>query len=123
MIKLGYKRCAISWKSTHKQESENHVRQSVRAQKESNVKAARVGIAQNLLKGGLSVDIIYQATGLLTGEYDNEMKKTPKRQTEGREINKWRIIQGDTQEDLAEKLGVSHTKIHNCEQENVIILG
>ncbi|MEC4734937.1 MAG: helix-turn-helix transcriptional regulator [Wolbachia endosymbiont of Halictus tumulorum] len=97
--------------------------QSVRAQKESNVKEARVRIAQNLLKAGFSVDIIYQATGLSSDEYNKKEKKIPKRQNEGEEIKKWRIIRGYTQEYLAEKLGVSNSKIHNCEQGNVTILG
>ncbi|WP_264719191.1 WO male-killing family protein Wmk [Wolbachia endosymbiont (group A) of Lasioglossum morio] len=97
--------------------------QSVRAQKESNAKEARVRIAQNLLKAGFSIDIIYQATGLLVDEYDDKEKKIPKRQNEGEEIKNWRIVQGYAQEYLAEKLGVSRSKIHNCEQGNVIILG
>ncbi|MFP3028768.1 MAG: helix-turn-helix domain-containing protein, partial [Wolbachia sp.] len=94
--------------------------QSVRAQKESNVKEARVRIAQNLLKAGFSIDIIYQATGLLA---DDKEKKIPKRQSEGEEIKNWRIVRGYAQEYLAENLGVSRSKIHNCEQGNVIILG
>ncbi|WCR58318.1 helix-turn-helix domain-containing protein [Wolbachia endosymbiont of Ctenocephalides felis wCfeJ] len=97
--------------------------QSVRAQKESNAKTARIKMARNMLEVGFSADVIYQATGLLADEYNNKEKKPPKRQDEGEEIKKWRIIRGYTQEYLAGKLGVSSSKIYNCEQGNVIILG
>lgn len=97
--------------------------QSVRAQKESNAKAARIKMARNMLEMRFAADVIYQATGLSADEYKNKENKPPKRQNEGEEIKKWRIIRGYTQEYLAEKLGVSSSKIHNCEQGNVIILG
>jgi transcriptional regulator with XRE-family HTH domain len=79
-------------------------------------------VAQNLVKAGFCVDIIYQATGLSINEYENKESKDYKHLNEGQEIKKWRIIRGYTQEDLAEKLGVSRSKIHNCEQGNVIVL-
>ncbi|MDG7057197.1 MAG: helix-turn-helix domain-containing protein [Wolbachia endosymbiont of Penenirmus auritus] len=97
--------------------------QSVRAQKESNAKAARIRMARNMLEMRFATNIIYQATGLSADEYNNKEKKTPKRQDEGEEIKKWRIIRGYTQGYLAERLGTSSSKIHNCEQGNVIILG
>lgn len=95
---------------------------SIRAQKESNAKAARIRMAKNMFEMRFATDIIYQATGLSADEYNNKENKPPKRQNEGEEIKKWRIIRGYTQEYLAEKLGVSSSKIYHCEQGNVIIL-
>ncbi len=96
--------------------------QSIRAQKESNAKAARIRMAKNMFEMRFATDIIYQATGLSADEYNNKENKPPKRQNEGEEIKKWRIIRGYTQEYLAEKLGVSSSKIYHCEQGNVVIL-
>lgn len=91
----------------------------VRAEGKSNVKVVRIKMARNMVKAGFSVDIIYQATGLSADKYDN---KWVKHQEEGREIKKWRIIRGYTQEDLAKKLGVDRSQIYDYERGNRTIL-
>ncbi|MFP3023453.1 MAG: helix-turn-helix domain-containing protein, partial [Wolbachia sp.] len=62
---------------------------SVRAEEESNIKAARIRIARNLVKAEFDNDIIYRATGLSTEEYADKERYEPNR---GQEIKKWRII-------------------------------
>ncbi|MFT4328256.1 MAG: XRE family transcriptional regulator [Wolbachia pipientis] len=76
---------------------------SIRAEEESNVKAARIKIAKNLVKAGFDNDIIYRATGLSIEEYADKERYEP---NGGQEIKKWRIIRGYTQEELAKKLNV-----------------
>ncbi|WP_225536445.1 hypothetical protein [Wolbachia endosymbiont of Mansonella ozzardi] len=51
-------------------------------------------MAKNLLKAGFSVDIIYQATGLLANKYDDKKEKVhigSTRQNIGQEIRHCRI--------------------------------
>ncbi len=92
---------------------------SVRAEEESNVKAARIRIARNLVKAGFDNDIIYRATGLSIEEYADKERYEPN----GRqEIKKWRIIRGYTQEELAKKLNVGSSQIHHYEQGSVTLL-
>ncbi|MBS9530009.1 helix-turn-helix domain-containing protein [Wolbachia endosymbiont of Rhagoletis cerasi] len=90
--------------------------QSIRAEEESDVKAARIRMARNMLKAGFATDIIYRATGLSTDEYDNKEEKGSKRRSKRQEMKKWRIIQGYTQEELAKELGVGGPQIHYYEQ-------
>ncbi|WP_419214904.1 WO male-killing family protein Wmk [Wolbachia endosymbiont of Rhagoletis cingulata] len=92
---------------------------SVRAEEESNVKAARIRIARNLVKAGFDNDIIYRATGLSTEEYADKERYEP---NGGQEIKKWRIIRGYTQEELAKKLNVGPSQIHHYEQGSVTLL-
>ncbi|QMV46174.1 helix-turn-helix transcriptional regulator [Wolbachia pipientis] len=92
---------------------------SVRAEEESNIKAARIRIARNLVKAGFDNDIIYRATGLSTEEYADKERYEP---NGGQEIKKWRIIRGYTQEELAKKLNVGPSQIHHYEQGSVTLL-
>ncbi|WP_419215001.1 WO male-killing family protein Wmk [Wolbachia endosymbiont of Rhagoletis cingulata] len=92
---------------------------SVRAEEESNVKAARIRIARNLVKAGFDNDIIYRATGLSIEEYADKERYQP---NGGQEIKKWRIIRGYTQEELAKKLNVGPSQIHHYEQGSVTLL-
>lgn len=92
---------------------------SVRAEEESNVKAARIRIAKNLVKAEFDNDIIYRATGLSTEEYADKERYEP---NGGQEIKKWRIIRGYTQEELAKKLNVGPSQIHHYEQGSVTLL-
>lgn len=91
---------------------------SVRAEEESNIKAARIRIAKNLVKEGFDTDIIYRATGLSAKEYADKERYEP---NGGQEIKKWRIIRGYTQEELAKKLNVGPSQIHHYEQGSVTI--
>uniref|UniRef100_A0AAU7YNY9 Helix-turn-helix transcriptional regulator n=1 Tax=Wolbachia endosymbiont of Oeneis ivallda TaxID=3171168 RepID=A0AAU7YNY9_9RICK len=92
---------------------------SVRAEEESNIKAARIKIAKNLVKSGFATDVIYRATGLSAEEYADKERYE---QNGGQEIKKWRIIRGYTQEELAKKLNVGPSQIHHYEQGSVTIL-
>lgn len=92
---------------------------SVRAEEESNVKAARIRIARNLVKAEFDNDIIYRATGLSIEEYADKERYEP---NGGQEIKKWRIIRGYTQEELAKKLNVGPSQIHHYEQGSVTLL-
>ncbi|PBQ26571.1 transcriptional regulator [Wolbachia pipientis wAus] len=95
---------------------------SVRAEEESNIKAARIRIAKNLVKAGFATDIIYRATGLLTEEYADRESIGCTSQNGGQEIKKWRIIRGYTQEELAKKLDVGPSQIHHYEQGSITLL-
>ncbi|WP_353272778.1 helix-turn-helix domain-containing protein [Wolbachia endosymbiont (group A) of Urophora cardui] len=95
---------------------------SVRAEEESNIKAARIRIARNLVKAGFDTDIIYRATGLSIEEYADRESIGYTSQNGGQEIKKWRIIRGYTQEELAKKLDVGPSQIHHYEQGNVTLL-
>ena len=92
---------------------------SVRAEEESNVKAARIRIARNLVKAGFDTEVIYRVTGLSIEEYADKERYEP---NGGQEIKKWRIIRGYTQEELAKKLNVGPSQIHHYEQGNVTLL-
>ncbi len=92
---------------------------SVRAEEESNIKAARIRIAKNLVKAGFDTEIIYRATGLSTEEYADKERYEP---NGGQEIKKWRIIRGYTQEELAKKLDVGPSQVHHYEQGSVTLL-
>ncbi|WP_047759680.1 MAG: helix-turn-helix transcriptional regulator [Wolbachia endosymbiont of Armadillidium vulgare] len=95
---------------------------SIRTEEESNIKAARIRIAKNLVKAGFATDIIYRATGLLTEEYADRESIGCTSQNGGQEIKKWRIIRGYTQEELAKKLDVGPSQIHHYEQGSVTLL-
>lgn len=92
---------------------------SIRTEEESNIKAARIKIAKNILKAGFTNDIIYRAVGLSTEEYADKERYEP---NGGQEIKKWRIIKGYTQEELAKKLNVGPSQVHHYEQGSVTIL-
>ncbi|WP_237350003.1 helix-turn-helix domain-containing protein [Wolbachia endosymbiont of Cylisticus convexus] len=92
---------------------------SVRAEEESNIKAARIRIAKNLVKAGFDTEVIYQATGLSIEEYADKERYEP---NGGQEIKKWRIIREYTQEELAKKLNVGSSQIHHYEQGSVTLL-
>lgn len=92
---------------------------SIRAEEESNIKAARIKIAKNLVKAGFDNDIIYRATGLSIEEYADKERYE---QNGGQEIKKWRIIMGYTQEELAKKLNIGSSQIHHYEQGSVTLL-
>ncbi|WP_265021560.1 helix-turn-helix domain-containing protein [Wolbachia endosymbiont (group A) of Icerya purchasi] len=95
---------------------------SVRAEEESNIKAARIRIAKNLVKAGFDTEIIYRATGLSIEEYADKESIGCASQNGGQEIKKWRMIKGYTQEELAKKLNVGPSQIHHYEQGSVTLL-
>ncbi|WP_395460257.1 helix-turn-helix domain-containing protein [Wolbachia endosymbiont (group B) of Myelois circumvoluta] len=79
---------------------------------------ARLDIAKNLVKEGVSVDIISQATGLSIYEYDSTEREICTDSIYyriGQRIREWRLIRRYTQKDLADKVGVTLKEIHEYE--------
>ncbi len=84
-----------------------------------NQEEARLEIARNLVKEGVSVDIISQATGLSIYEYDNTEKEVYTDSIYyrvGQRIREWRLIRRYTQKDLADKVGLTLKEIHEYER-------
>ncbi|WP_265021876.1 WO male-killing family protein Wmk [Wolbachia endosymbiont (group A) of Icerya purchasi] len=83
-----------------------------------NQEEARLEIAKNLVKEGVSVDIISQATGLSIYEYDNTEKEVCTDSIYyrvGQRIREWRLIKRYTQKDLANKVGLTLKEIYEYE--------
>ncbi|MBR9984262.1 MAG: helix-turn-helix domain-containing protein [Wolbachia endosymbiont of Homalodisca vitripennis] len=83
-----------------------------------NQEEARLEIAKNLVKEGVSVDIISQATGLSIYEYDNKEREICTDSIYyiiGQRIREWRLIRRYTQKDLADKVGLTLKEIHEYE--------
>ena len=90
-----------------------------------NQEEARLEIAKNLVKAGVSVDIISQATGLSIYEYDNTEREICTDSIYyriGQRIREWRLIRRYTQKDLADKVGVTLKEIHEYERGYTTIL-
>ncbi len=90
-----------------------------------NQEEARLEIAKNLVKEGVSVDIISQATGLSIYEYDNTEREICTNSIYyriGQRIREWRLIRRYTQKDLADKVGVTLKEIHEYERGYTTIL-
>ncbi len=90
-----------------------------------NQEEARLEIAKNLVKEGVSVDIISQATGLSIYEYDNTEREICTDSIYyriGQRIREWRVIRRYTQKDLADKVGVTLKEIHEYERGYTTIL-
>ncbi|WP_353279023.1 helix-turn-helix domain-containing protein [Wolbachia endosymbiont (group B) of Longitarsus flavicornis] len=84
-----------------------------------NQEEARLEIAKNLVKEGVSTDIISQATGLSIYEYDNTEKEVCTDSIYyrvGQRIREWRLIRRYTQKDLADKVGLTLKEIHEYER-------
>ncbi|WP_265023081.1 WO male-killing family protein Wmk [Wolbachia endosymbiont (group B) of Ischnura elegans] len=83
-----------------------------------NQEEARLEVAKNLVKEGVSVDIISQATALSIYEYDNTEKEVCTDSIYyrvGQRIREWRLIKRYTQKDLANKVGLTLKEIHEYE--------
>ncbi|WP_419198845.1 helix-turn-helix domain-containing protein [Wolbachia endosymbiont of Rhagoletis cingulata] len=79
----------------------------------------RIGVARNLVKEGIPVDIISQATRLSIYEYDDTEKEICTDSTlykVGKRIREQRLIREYAQEDLANKIGSTSKEIHNYER-------
>ncbi|WP_454898850.1 helix-turn-helix domain-containing protein, partial [Wolbachia pipientis] len=77
-------------------------------------------IAKNLVKEGVSVDIISQATGLSIYEYDSTEREICTDSIYyriGQRIREWRLIKRYTQEDLANKVGLTLKEIQGTFKE------
>nr|WP_231115887.1 helix-turn-helix transcriptional regulator [Wolbachia pipientis] len=83
-----------------------------------NQEEARLEVAKNLVKEGVSVDIVSQATSLSIYEYDNKEREICTDSIYyriGQRIREWRLIRRYTQKDLADKVGVTLKEIHEYE--------
>nr|WP_241653825.1 helix-turn-helix domain-containing protein [Wolbachia endosymbiont of Nilaparvata lugens] len=84
-----------------------------------NQEEARLEIAKNLVKEGVSVDIISQATGLSIYEYDSTEREICTDSIYyriGQRIREWRLIRRYTQKDLADKVDLTLKEIHEYER-------
>ncbi|WP_250294812.1 WO male-killing family protein Wmk [Wolbachia endosymbiont of Oedothorax gibbosus] len=84
-----------------------------------NQEEARLEVAKNLVKEGVSVDIISQATGLSIYEYDNTEREVCTDSIYyriGQRIREWRLIRRYTQKDLADKIDLTLKEIHEYEK-------
>nr|WP_250296740.1 helix-turn-helix domain-containing protein [Wolbachia endosymbiont of Oedothorax gibbosus] len=85
----------------------------------ANQEEARLEVAKNLVKEGVSVDIISQATGLSIYEYDNTEKEVCTDSIYyriGQRIREWRLIRRYTQKDLADKIDLTLKEIYEYEK-------
>ncbi|GFR03889.1 helix-turn-helix domain-containing protein [Trichonephila clavata] len=92
---------------------------SVYLSEKINQEGARIEIAKNLVKEGVSVEIISQTTGLSIYEYDNaeeEICTDSIYYKIGQRIKEWRLIRRNTQKDLADKVGLTAKEIHEYER-------
>ncbi|WP_341823798.1 helix-turn-helix domain-containing protein [Wolbachia endosymbiont (group A) of Agelastica alni] len=83
-----------------------------------NQEEARLEVAKNLVKEGVSTDIISQATGLSTYEYNDTRKEVCADSIYyriGQRIREWRLIRRYTQKDLANKVDLTLKEIHEYE--------
>ncbi|MBA8752935.1 helix-turn-helix domain-containing protein [Wolbachia endosymbiont of Drosophila innubila] len=93
---------------------------SAQASKENSRKVARIEVAKNLVKAGVSVEIIFQATGLSIYEYDSTEREICTDSIYyriGQRIREWRLIKRYTQEDLANKVGLTLKEIQGTFKE------
>ncbi|MBS9528893.1 helix-turn-helix domain-containing protein [Wolbachia endosymbiont of Ceratitis capitata] len=85
--------------------------------KESSRKEAREEVSNNLVKENISVSIILQATGLSTCKYTEKKVRTDSIDYKiGQRVEIIQLIRGYTQEDLANKIGVTPKEINDYEQ-------
>ncbi|MDX5495978.1 MAG: helix-turn-helix transcriptional regulator [Wolbachia endosymbiont of Nomada marshamella] len=89
-----------------------------------NQEEARLEIAKNLVKEGVSTDVISQATGLSIYEYDSTEREICTDSIYyriGQRIREWRLIRRYTQKDLADKVGLTLKEIHDYERGHTAI--
>ncbi|WP_353281161.1 helix-turn-helix domain-containing protein [Wolbachia endosymbiont (group A) of Andrena trimmerana] len=92
---------------------------SIQMGEEEGKKAGKIKVAKNLLKAGISLDIILQTTGLSKDELEKHNKteivnfiayKT------GENMKDWRLARGRSQEDLGNEVGLTGGQIRRYEQ-------
>ncbi|WP_265017230.1 helix-turn-helix domain-containing protein [Wolbachia endosymbiont (group A) of Epistrophe grossularia] len=92
---------------------------SIQMSEEEGKKAGKIKVAKNLLKAGISLDIILQTTGLSKDELEKHNKteivnfiayKT------GENMKDWRLARGRSQEDLGNEVGLTGGQIRRYEQ-------
>ncbi|WP_447933069.1 WO male-killing family protein Wmk [Wolbachia endosymbiont of Dactylopius coccus] len=88
---------------------------SAQLSEKSSRKAERVEIAKNLVKAGISVDIVSKTIGLSANECIKEKTGSIYYKI-GKKIKEWRLVREYTQKDLAEKMSTTRDEISNYEQ-------
>ncbi|GFT91671.1 uncharacterized protein NPIL_553271 [Nephila pilipes] len=86
----------------------------IRISEERSGKAVKIEVAKGLVKEGVSVDVISRTTNLSIGEYEEKKISIPYKV--GQRIKEWRLRRGYTQEDLANKVGITNQRIYEYEQ-------
>ncbi|WP_353272465.1 helix-turn-helix domain-containing protein [Wolbachia endosymbiont (group A) of Urophora cardui] len=86
----------------------------IRISEERSGKAVKIEVARGLVKEGVSVDVISRTTNLSIGEYEEKKIFIPYKV--GQRIKGWRLRRGYTQEDLANKVGITNQRIYEYEQ-------
>ncbi len=92
----------------------------VQVSERSSRKAEKVKIAKDLVKEGISIDIVSQTVGLSADECI-EGKVGSIYYKIGKKIKEWRLVREYTQKDLAEKMTTTRDEISNYEQGRVAI--
>lgn len=92
---------------------------SIQMGEEEGREAGKIKVAKNLLKAGISVDVILQTTGLSK----DELKKHDKTEIvnfiaykTGENMKDWRLARGRFQEDLGNEVGLTGGQIRRYEQ-------
>jgi len=88
----------------------------IRTSEGNSGKVVKIEVAKNLVKEGVSADLIFRATNLSIDEYSSEKKEIPILYKVGQRIKEWRLRGGYTQEDLAKKVGITNQRIYEYEQ-------
>ncbi|WP_353270947.1 helix-turn-helix domain-containing protein [Wolbachia endosymbiont (group A) of Hedychridium roseum] len=92
----------------------------VQISEKSGKKAEKIKIAKDLVKAGVSVDIVSQAIGLSADECVEEKIGSIYYKI-GKKIKEWRLVRECTQKDLAEKMTTTRDEISNYEQGRVAV--
>ncbi|WP_265029663.1 MULTISPECIES: WO male-killing family protein Wmk [unclassified Wolbachia] len=87
----------------------------VQVSEKSSRKSEKIKIAKDLVKAGISIDIVSQAIGLSADECVEEKVGSIYYQI-GKKIKEWRLVREYTQKDLAEKMNTTRHEISNYEQ-------
>jgi len=89
----------------------------IRISEERSGKAVKIEVARGLVKVGVSIDVILRTTNLSIGEYEeNKIPIDSIPYKVGQRIKEWRLKRGYTQEDLANKVGITNQRIYEYEQ-------
>ncbi|GFR14404.1 uncharacterized protein TNCT_544071 [Trichonephila clavata] len=87
---------------------------TVSKSEERSGKAVKIEVAKGLVKAGVSAHVISRTTNLSIGEYEEKKISIPYKV--GQRIKEWRLRREYTQEDLANKVGITNQRIYEYEQ-------
>ncbi|MDR1139109.1 MAG: helix-turn-helix domain-containing protein [Rickettsiales bacterium] len=92
---------------------------SMQIGEEEGKKAGKITVAKNLLEAGVSLDVIFQTTGLSAGELKKHCRKEIVNFVAyeiGKKIKERRLERGYTQEELGSRVGLTSKQIQHYEQ-------